>query len=97
MASKILLRIEDHGLLGINLQKLLEVKDLNTVTDSFGSDDDVVLVAADLAPLRRRRVLRKTTEVDELTLLGDLCEGGSVVLADGDEFAAIVRCPAPRG
>ena len=96
VASKVLLGIEDHGLLGINFQKLLEVEDLNTVADGFGSDDDVILVAADLTPLGRRRVLRKTAEVDELALLGDLCEGGSVVLADGDEFTAIVRCPAPR-
>jgi hypothetical protein len=95
VASKILLGVKDDRLLGVDLQKLGKIEDLDTMADGFGSDDDIVLVSADLTPLGRLRVLRKTTEVDESTLLGDLGKGGSVVLTDGDEFTAVVGCPAP--
>lgn len=97
VASKVLLGVKDDRLLGVDLQKLGKIKDLDTVADGLRSDDDIVLVSADLTPLGRLRVLGQTAEVDELTLLGDLGEGGSVVLADGDEFTAVVGCPAPGG
>jgi len=97
VASKVLLGVKDDRLLGVDLQKLGKIKDLDTVADGLRSDDDIVLVSADLTPLGRLRVLGQTAEVDELTLLGDLGEGGSVVLADGDEFTAVVGCPSPRG
>jgi hypothetical protein len=97
VTSKVLLCVKDNGLLGVDLEKLGEVEDLDTVTNSLGSDDDVVLVCADLSPLRRLRVLGQTAEVDKLTLLGDLGKGCAVVLADGDELTTIVGGPSPGG
>lgn len=96
MASKVLLCVKDNRLLGVDLEKLGKVEDLNTVTNSLRSDDDIVLVCADLSPLRRLRVLGQTAKVDKLTLLGDLGKGCAVVLADGNELTAIVGGPSPR-
>jgi hypothetical protein len=97
MTGKICLCVKDNGLLGVDLEKLGEVEDLDTVANSLGSDDDKVLVRADLSPLRNHRVLGQTAEVDKLTLLGDLGKGCTVVLADGDELTAVVRGPSPGG
>lgn len=97
MTGKIRLCVKDNGLLGVDLEKLSKVEDLDTVTNSLGSDDDKVLVCADLSPLRNHRVLGQTAEVDELTLLGDLGKGCAVVLADGNELTAVVGGPSPGG
>jgi hypothetical protein len=97
VASEILLRVKDNWALGVDLEKLLHVEDLNTVTDGFGSDDDVVLVRADLAPLGGDRVLGQTTKVDELSLLGDFCERSAVVLTDSDKLPSGIGSPSPRG
>lgn len=97
MAGKVRLCVKDNGLLGVDLKKLGEVEDLDTVTNSLGSDDDKVLVGADLSPLRNHRVLGQTAEVDKLTLLGDLGKGCTVVLADSNELTAVVGGPSPGG
>jgi hypothetical protein len=65
------------------------------VTDCLGSNDDIVLVRTDLSPLGRNRVLRETSKVDKLTLLGDLGKSSSIVLTDGDELTTVIRGPSP--
>ena len=64
---------------------------------SLGPDDHVVLVRANLSPLRKDRLLRQTTQVDELPVLVDLCKSSSICLSDCNKLATIARYPAPRG
>lgn len=67
------------------------------MVDGLGSDDDVVLVAPDLAPdsgLDADR-LRKTSEVDELALLVDLGKGGTIGLCNHNKLAAVTAYPPP--
>lgn len=97
MTGEILLCVKDNRTLGVDLEELLHVEDLNTMADSFGSDDDVVLVRADLAPLGGDRVLGQTAKVDELSLLGDLRESSAVVLTDSDKLTSVIGSPSPRG
>jgi hypothetical protein len=96
VASEVLLGVEDDRLGRVNVKKLLKVKDLNAMTNGLGSDNDIVLVCADLAPLRWLRVLGKTAKIDELALLVDFRKGGTIILANGNELAAIIRGPTPR-
>ena len=83
----------------VDADKLRHVKDLHAVVDGLGSDDDVVLVAAELSPDRRlrRRVLGQTAEIDKLAGLGDLGERSAVGLSYGNELATLGAGPAPGG
>ena len=88
---------EGNGARRVDVEQLAPVEDLDTVVAGLAADDDVVLVAADLAPDGGGRVLGQAAEVDERALRGDLGEGGAVGLGDDDELTAFRRCPAPGG
>lgn len=86
---------EGLGLPGVDGEKLAQIKDLDTMADGLGTDDDVVSERLDLTPNRRDRLLGETAKVDQFTLLGHLNEGSAVGLADDHEVAALVG-PTPR-
>lgn len=96
VGGEVLFGIEGDGLGRIDGQELLQVKDLNTVANSLRSDNDVVLVGSDLAPLGGHRVLRKAAEVDHLAVLANLDEGSTLELTNTDKLTAIIGGPTPR-
>ncbi|KAI9155668.1 aldehyde dehydrogenase [Paramyrothecium foliicola] len=73
----------------VNVEQLLQVEDLDAVADGLGADDGVVLVGADLAPLRGQRVGGQTAEIAHLAVLADLHESCALILANCNEFAAV--------
>lgn len=78
------------------LEQLLHVEELDAVAGTFRSDDQSVSDLLDLAPDDGVIVGGQTTEVFELTLLGDLSEGSTVGLANGNKFSAtLLVCPTP--
>jgi hypothetical protein len=93
--SSVGLDVESVGLLGRKLENLLQVKDLDMVADTLGADDEAVTNNLDLTPDDGVVVRRQATKVLKLTVLGDLREGGTVSLTDGNEVTALVR-PTPR-
>lgn len=74
----------------LSLRTNLHVEDLDAVVDGLTSNDHEVVLATDLAPRAGRRVLGQTSQVRQLAILGDLSECSSILLADGNEFAAII-------
>lgn len=88
------LDVESFRALRRELEELLHVEELDSVTDSFGSDDESVLEDLHLTPDDRVILSRKTAKVLKLTILGDLREGSTVGLTNGDEFTALVG-PTP--
>jgi len=64
------------------------------VADTFGADDEAVANNLDLTPDDGVVVGGEATKVLELAILGDLGEGGTVSLTDGNEVSALVR-PTP--
>ena len=69
--------------------------ELDLLTHSLGSDDQVIFDNLDFAPNDRIVIGRQTAKVLELTVLGNLTERGSIRLTDGDKVTTLVR-PAPR-
>lgn len=99
VAGEIGVRAEGHGtLLVVDVQKLLQVEDLDTMAGLLTADDDVVLECADLAPLARVDTSRlgQTAEVSELSSRSDLGESGTITLSDDGELTTVIRDPAPR-
>lgn len=94
-SSEVLRRVEGLGLLGVQLQELLEVEDLHSVVCTLGSDEEVVAKRLHLVPDDRRGLSGKAAKVLKLTLLGDFCESSAVGLTNGNKLAALV-CPTPR-
>jgi hypothetical protein len=82
--SSILLDIESVGLLGRELKQLLQVEDLDMVTDTFGADDEAVTNNLDLTPDDGVVVGRKTSKVLQLAVLGNFGERSTVSLTDGN-------------
>lgn len=95
VSSEIIL-CEDSWALWVQVKKLLHIEDLDAMLDSLGADDYYIAERPDLSPPRPDGVvLGKPAEVDQLSLRGDLCEGCSIVLANCNEFAAVLRGPSP--
>lgn len=94
MRGEVRLGVEGDGAGRVDGEQLLQVEDLDAGAGRLGADEDVVLVGPDLAPGRGAAVGGQAAEVPELALLGDLDEGGALVLAEGDELAAVARGPA---
>lgn len=72
---EVLVGVEGHGaLLVVNVQELLQVEELDTVTGLFTAYDEEVVVGSELPPAAGGNAcgLRKTSEVTELTSGGDL-------------------------
>jgi hypothetical protein len=92
--SNILLDVEGLGILGVKLEKLLHVEELDAVTDTLRANDEGILQDLHLAPDDGVILGRQTTKVLELTLLGDLGERSTVSLTDSNKFAALVG-PSP--
>jgi hypothetical protein len=66
--------------------------------DGLRADDEQVANDAYFTPVGADFVvLGKATKVDQLALTGDLCKGGAIVLAEGDNLTTILGRPAPRG
>jgi hypothetical protein len=82
--SNVLDLVKGVGLLGRELEQLLQVEDLDVVADTLTSDNKVVAKNLDLAPDNRVVLSRETTKVLEFTLLGNLGERSTVGLADGN-------------
>lgn len=82
----------------VKAEQLLHVEDLDTVYNGFGANDNVVAECSNFSPSRADRVvLWQATQVDHLTLAGDLNKGRSIELANGDKFASrALVCPSPR-
>lgn len=89
------LNVEGLGLLGRELKQLLHVEELDTMADTLRANDESILEDLHLAPDDRVVLCGKTSEILELTLLGDLGECSTVGLANGNELTALVR-PSPR-
>ena len=89
---------KSDGLLRVNLEQLAQVKHLDTVVNGLGADDNVALICADLTPLRADRViLGETTEVGHLAIFANLDKGCTLVLANSNKLATVIRSPTPRG
>jgi hypothetical protein len=86
--------VESLGFLGGELEQLLHVEELDSVTDSLTADDQSVSDLLDLTPDDAVVAGGETSEVFELAVLGDLSEGCTVGLTDGDELTALVS-PSP--
>ena len=82
--SNILLDIESLRALGGKLEQLLQVEDLDMVTNTLGSDNEAVTNNLDLTPDDGVIVGRKTANVLKLAVLGELGEGSTVSLTDGN-------------
>jgi hypothetical protein len=94
--ANVLLDIEDLRVPGAQLEQLLHIEKLNAVASALRSDDESVSDLLDLAPDDAVVAGRQAAKVFELTLLGDLCESGTVGLANGDELSAsTLVSPAP--
>jgi hypothetical protein len=77
---------------------LLDIKELDAVTDGLRANDDQAAGEnTDLSPVAAQAIGGQVAEVDELALAGDLSEGGTVVLAEGDDLSAVLGGPTPRG
>jgi hypothetical protein len=82
----------------VEVENLLEVEELDTVLDGLGANDNNVANDTDLAPVGANAViLGESAEVDKFALLADLCKGGAVVLANGNELTPVGRGPTPGG
>lgn len=80
---------------GVDGQEAGEVEDLDTVANSLGADDNIVLPDTDLAPDDGNGRLWKTTEVYELASRGDLDESRTVGLTDDTKLTSVWRSPTP--
>lgn len=94
VAREVLLREGDGGR-RVDVEQLIPVEDLDTMRAGLTANDNVVLVATDLAPDGRSGELGQAAEVDERAIRCDLGEGSAVGLGDDDELAAVGRRPAP--
>jgi hypothetical protein len=81
---------------GVDFEKLVHVKDLDTMTASFGSDDHVVLERTNLPPDGEDGLLGKATQVGKLAVLVDLGKCSTICLSNGDKLPTIGCDPAPR-
>ena len=82
--SNILNLVKGVRLLGRKLEQLLQVKDLDVMSNTFRPNNERVAEDFDLTPDDRVILGGKTTKVLELALLGNLREGSTVGLADGN-------------
>lgn len=75
------------------------VEHLDAVMFRLASDDDVVLVPADLTPDGRLGGARlgQAAQVDELALPRDFGEGRAVCLGNDHELPTVAARPPPRG
>jgi hypothetical protein len=83
-ALDVLLDVESVRLLGRELEQLLQVKDLNVVTNTLGTNNEAVTNDLDLTPDNGVVVGGKASKVLQLTVLGDFGERSTVSLTDGD-------------
>jgi hypothetical protein len=90
----ILLDIKDLGVLRRELEQLLQVEKLNTVTNTLGSDEECVANLLDLTPDDRVVVGWQAAKVLELTILGDFRERSAIGLTNSNELTALVN-PTP--
>lgn len=94
-ASEIFRCIENHWLLGVNLQQLLHIEDLNAVSNSLTANDQVIAVGLDLSPDDWVSLRGQTSQIHQFTLLSDFSESSTVGLTDGNEITPFVA-PTPR-
>lgn len=96
-ARQVVLVAERLGRGRVDVEQQRHVKDLHAVVGGLAADDDVVLVALDLAPQRRlrRRPLRQPAQVHELAGAADFGKGGAVALRNRYKLAALVAGPSP--
>lgn len=88
--------VEGLGVPWAQLEQLLHVEELDAVAGALRSDNQGIPDLLDLAPNDGVIVGGQTTEVFELTFLGDLSEGSAVGLANGNKFSAtLLVCPTP--
>jgi hypothetical protein len=67
---------------------LLHVEDLDTVVARLGSNDHVIVVATNFAPLAGGGVLGQASKVDQLSLLANLCKSSAIRLTNRDELTS---------
>ena len=65
----------------------------------LGADDYIVLETSDLSPLGGgcSGCLGQTTQITELSCIGDLGEGSTISLRYDGELSTVITDPAPRG
>lgn len=81
----------------VKVEHLLHVEELYAVVHSLGSDDKKISNDADLSPIGPNAViLRQASQIDQLSLVGDLGKSGAIVLSEGNDLSAVRRSPAPR-
>lgn len=94
--ANVLLDVEGLGVLRAQVEQLLHVEELDAVTCTLRSDDQGIADLLDLAPDDTVVAGGQAAEVFELTLLGDLCEGCTVCLANGNKLSAsLLVSPTP--
>ena len=88
------LDVKGLGALWGELEKLLQIEKLDTMTNALRSDNEGVLEDLHFTPDYRVILGGEAAKVLELAIFGDLGEGCTISLADRNEFAALVA-PAP--
>lgn len=82
--GSVLLDVESVRLLGRELEQLLQVKDLDVVTNTLGTNNEAVTNDLDLTPNNGVVVGGKASKVLQLTVLGNFGERSTVSLTDSN-------------
>ena len=95
VAGKIVLVAEGLGAGRVEIEQLLHVEDLDSMTLGLTADNHEVALGPDLAPLAGSGVLRQASKVGQLAIASNLCKSSAIALANGDKLASVCRCPTP--
>lgn len=91
----ILLLAKDLGLLDV--EQLVEVKDLQSVVSGLGANIGVILDDLDVTPTDHFGLGVETTEIHERAILLELDKSDTISLADNAELTfALLGCPTPN-
>ena len=88
---------EDLWVGWVKSEELGQIEELDTMSPSLGSNNQVTLNDSDFSPSGANGVpCWETSEIYHLSLGCDLDEGSTIELANGNKFSSIGRGPSPR-
>ena len=93
--SQIPIVVEDDRVLGIDVEKVLQVEDLKSVVVSLGANVDVVFDDLHVSPADDASVCVQSAKVCEFAVLADFHECNTIGVANNTELAAFLRSPSP--
>jgi hypothetical protein len=87
--------VENDRVLGVNVEKLVQIEDLQAVVVRLGTDVGVVLDDLDVSPADGLGVSVQSAEEAELALLADFDKCNAVSVSYNAKLAALLGSPAP--